>query len=1361
MPKHYLLNECYLHSMGNVVVAHTDELKNFIVAASNQQQDPTADAMRNLTCLNRGLVHIQSNEAPELPLCASSFEPVNDSITVVLGPGEYGIYEVQEFSRQGGVQTLASFPHESKLLSFAHFTESATLVFVFENGDLVTAVYDTDEPVIERVGQIYCEIDSAEWSSDEETLVLVTRQKTVIVFSRDFQCLNDVELKSEDSQLSNHVDVGWGSKETQYRGAGAREEERMMIKNLDLERDANKHDPTMPMYVDKGTLTAMDTHVAEISWRKDCEVFSVSTIETVHDTPRRMIRIFSREGVLEGVSEPVDFHEGQLAWGNNIASIQRKRYDNDENSLDLIFFERNGLRHGEFDTRLPLDAPVEQIAWNSNNEVLAILSQNKVYLWTTKNYHWYLKQELTLPNINYIQWHPEKPLTLLLGTDYRLDIVDFAYKTTTGPSVAPLDLGMNLVIDGNTVNITPLSIAIVPPPMAYRDIDVPENVVDTAVSISHQYYAILTNSAVYIASCDVNTMKSGKHPNVVHETQKSEFAIDGDVLRQVSYIGDELVAVLVDSLGGSRIVLLDTSSTSDVFVKATIEAPTKVVLMKPVADWSKLSYQTIDGAVFTVSKEFNAELQDEDYVSTEVGRFPQLCADYEIATIGGKADEEYEGYSEWAEKKPTNSSVFGLTSNGKLFANSVQLSSSVTSLKISESHLLITTAQHTLRFIHLNTAEFKPLVETADVSSDERIRSIERGSLLVNILPSKSAVILQAPRGNLETINPRIMVLNEVRKDIQQKNYKSAFITCRTHRIDLDLLHDYDPELFFANIELFVKQVERVDYLDLFVSCLHEEDVTETKYKETTSDAEFDEQLKAQQLGPVQQNHKKWADPKASKINKICGAIRDVLLSSAYKTKYLQTIVTAYACEKPSNLESALNLIHTIEDSAQAEKCVVHLCFLQDVNLLYKTALGIYDIKLTLAIAQQSQMDPKEYLPFLQNLYEQTELRRKFMIDTHLQQYEKALGHLAQIYDGCALTEELKNYVLDHELYKVALSIFKYDIVKQDVILELYARSLSSKQEYVEAGLTYELLGLLEDALESYISGQRWKEALAIGEMPAFKDKFEGVADRLVSVLMESHKYCDAARIQHRLGNIPEAVSLYCKDYYYDDAIMIASSENNSRLIQDVVDPALGNGFGTIAELIADCNGQLQSQLRRLRELRDKKEQDPYAFYGQMEDSEAPDNVSLAPSETSTKDSFFTRYTGKTSGTAKTGASRKTTKNKRREERKRAKGKKGTIYEEEYLVMSVGRMIERLDQTKPEAVRLIEGLLRRGKREQAHQIQKNFADLLVHLQESVVEIYEISEKDRERVNDEGEVYYVPEIPIPAISGFPKKNVLDY
>lgn len=1345
-------------------------------------------AMRNLITLNRGLIPISSQTAPDLPILTSTFDPLTNAITVVLGPGEFNTLEVQQFQRTGKSQVLAAFgisEDQGELLSFVHFEDESKCVFIFGNGDIYTASYEEngdyeETTIVECVGSIDPGLLAAQWSHDEETVVLVTKENSVLLLSRQFDSVGEMKLQASDAELSNHVDVGWGSKETQFKGKGARQAERDLIKNLDLERDMNKRDPTMPLYVDDGRLSEFDTkRDITISWRKDCEFFGLSAIELINDVERRIIRVFTRSGELVNVTEPVDGQEGQISWGNLITSVQRQ-VSNPEEDLTVIFFEKNGLRHGQFTSRLnPQEAQIASLEWNANNEALALqTSNNTVQIWTSKNYHWYLKQEITsLTPLTSYKWHQEKPLTLLLSTSTELQVVDLAYKTTTGPSVQGLDIGMNLVVDGTDVGLTPLAMANVPPPMFFREISVEQNVKDVAVSTGNDKFAVLDSDGLSLAEVDLALMnKKGQQPRVVSKLTNIEFCSEVEVARQVAFRSDTTVALLIDDLTQSKshIVIVDVRDLKDPFVKDVIEAPMKVVFLKSSSDWSKIAFECIDGSVYVIN-----ETSEETLELEFVTKFASLCCDFELSTVSSATaneDQEVDEYEQpstlWANNEKSSSSskqytAFGLSSTGKLYANETQLSTGISSIKLTESHLIITTAQHTMRFIHLEAA-IKPLSDSTDTANDERIREIERGSLLVNIIPSKAAVVLQAPRGNLETINPRILILATVRNDIKEKNYKAAFVTCRTHRIDLDLLYDYDPVLFANSVELFVNQIEKVEYLDLFVSCLHEEDVTKTKYVETKSDEESDALVLKHQAEKQKQQQQKctpkggnWIDPKDSKVNKICELILSVLLTEPYCEKYLQTIITAYACEKPANLEAALTLISQLSDQITKEKAVVHLCFLQDVNLLYKVSLGLYDIKLTLAIAQQSQKDPKEYLPFLQNLFDQTELRRKFLIDDFLGKHEKALIHLVQIVSG-EITEELKSYVVKHELYKAALSQYKGENKQQNVMLCLFAKFLYSKQNYSESGLTYELLGMNTEALESYISGQRWREAFSIlTKIPEqSQEQLQEVCDRLITALNEAHQYSSVARIQFQyLKDLPSALTSFCKEYQYEEAILLATSENKLELIEEIIIPGISSGFATVAELIADCKGQITSQLRRLRELRTKKTEDPYAFFGNGED--VADDVSIAPSETSTKESFFTRYTGKTSGTAKTGASRRTVKNKKREERKRARGKKGTIYEEEYLIRSIGRLIERLTQTKPEALRLIEALIRVDKREQAREIQSNFVVISEELKACVGEVFDISEKDRERVDEYGEVYYIPEIERPLVPEFEKLQVLDY
>ncbi|KAH3669453.1 hypothetical protein OGAPHI_001574 [Ogataea philodendri] len=1296
--------------------------------------------MKNLKLLNIGQVVPQSRTYPDLEVLDSVFDVISDSLTFVLGTQESQVLEVQQFMKTGQVNLLASLSVNEfdKMIMFAHFEDTHQLVIIFEQGDIMNAVYDETNPdpdttMVEIVGSIDCGIKAAKWSPDEETLAVLTQENNLVLLTRTFEPIAEKYLNPQDINTSTHVSVGWGKKETQFKGKGAKqlERDRLALKNAGLNIDSDHailHDPTVAE-VQQGQVSEFDSFKSDISWRGDSQYVSLSNVEEIEPgQDRRVIRVYSREGELDSCSEAVDGHEEGLAWkpqGSLIAST-RRRFEEEINEqvVDLIFFERNGLRHGEFPTQLPENSKILQLDWSCNSEMLAFRLYNRIQIWTTKNYHWYLKQEIYTSSgeeTEFLKFHPENPTRIMFGTNKHIEIVDMAYSLGLGPTSSPYDVGMALVADGPECKITPLGLANVPPPSSLREVLTEDNLVDVGVSRSNSLFALLSYSGVSFATVDLDKIIRGNEPVIRSRLLKTNFGQPLDRPRQICCVEDNLVAVLFDSNQFSRLALISVVDVEQPTVVNILDIfPPKPVLLKPTADFSELTYETSDGSVYL--------LDSINFEATKIGQFPQLCSDYWVSSIDEK---RY---------------CFGLSSTGKLYVNQMLACSGVTSFLVTDSYLLYTTAKHQLKFVHMDhEIDQNPFDENEE---DERTRMIERGSLLVTAIPSKAVVVLQAPRGNLETIHPRIMILTEVRHLIKHKQYKEAFIVCRTHRIALDILHDYDSESFFKNVELFIKDIKKPEHIELFLSTLLEEDVVETKYRET-------ETTIAQDFSQLEISEYKKPTGK-EKISKICEAVLSVLLTPAYKSKYLQTIITAYACQHPPKTTQALELIGSFKDEAETEKAVQHLCFLLDVNMLYEEALGIYNVPLTLVIAQQSQKDPKEYLPFLQKLHVQPDLTKKFMIDEYLKKYEKALDSLVQY----ASDDEILEFVIEHSLYKHALALYRYTKDKFDLVMKSYADHLHESREYGDAALAYETLSMKKEALENHVLARNWEQAVVL----AIHDNqlLEDTCTRLVALLTDTHEYTAAAYIQLKfLNNIEESLKLYCSNHQYAHAIMLCYQEKKEQLVESVVDPALGEGFGIIADLLADCKGQVNSQLGRLRELRSKKQEDPFAYYGEMAENDTPDNVSIAASETSTKESFFTRYTGKTQGTAKTGASRRTAKNRRREERKKARGKKGTIYEEEYLVKSVGRLVERLDQTQPEALRLIDGLVRRNMMHQAYEIQKNFVELRQLLQEHIKEIYDISEKDRERIDDNGLVYLVPELPVPEIVAFPKRSLLDY
>lgn len=240
-------------------------------------------------------------------------------------------------------------------------------------------------------------------------------------------------------------------------------------------------------------------------------------------------------------------------------------------------------------------------------------------------------------------------------------------------------------------------------------------------------------------------------------------------------------------------------------------------------------------------------------------------------------------------------------------------------------------------------------------------------------------------------------------------------------------------------------------------------------------------------------------------------------------------------------------------------------------------------------------------------------------------------------------------------------------------------------------------------------------------------------ATNLATTLVEENKdYISASQIySEHLHDIPTAARLLCRGSRFSDASRLLTFNGVQSLVPEIVDSGLADAMGTMTDLLADFRSQLQAQVPRIGELRIRRIQDPLAYFGgdpAMADGaggvDIPDNVSLAATDASTLagKSMFTRYTGQTSS-GKTTTSRQSSRNRRKEERKRARGKKGTVYEEEYLVNSVRRLIERVSSTVPEVENLVDSLLRRGMRERAAAIERAMSEVLKLCGETQEEVF--------------------------------------
>lgn len=917
----------------------------------------------------------------------------------------------------------------------------------------------------------------------------------------------------------------------------------------------------------------------------------------------------------------------------------------------IQFFERNGLRRYE----LPLSDGklIESITWSANSAVLAVQYSARIDLYTQKNWHWYRKQRIEMTGVR-AYWHPEKPVTLLAYTPAEIQIRTYQLATSS-----TLD-GLTAVVDGDEIRVTPMKYASVPPPMAFA-----------SFKASGQIYAVACHGDATVSLA----------------------LADKVMVLKVDYDSEELVAVYEFGLPSLPKLLsfdadgkVDVALYSDELVHAHENDGVVHVDIRQSCPASVLR----DGCWLSGTKLVDSQ--------GEIADFGQLCTDF--CLVG-------------------SSLAFGLARNGALLFGTDQIATGVTSMLATPTHLILTT-QTKLKFVHLPSAadlsglsgsQYVPTVAEEN-AINEQSREIERGSLLVAAIPDRMCVVLQAPRGNLETVYPRILVLNFVRARVAQLDYKEAFRVCKVHRVDMNLLYDLDPEQFESHIEDVIQQLGTDENTDLFLSSLTDEDVTKTKYIDTN---------KISSAGTD--------GSKPGKANR--------LLTKMFEQLSLPCKITSLALQSPPALAEALEL------AAQSRDLVKHLLFLSEPNKMYRVALGIYKPRLALLVAEQAQMDPKEYLPFLKARDEEPEALSKYNIEVYLKNYEKALEHLLR-FKG-STDEQIVEFVEHHGLHAEALSWIRgSNRPCERIILERQAELLLQKADYTKSGENYEILEMYSSAINAYVLGRQWRRALALANDA---ERMEVVA-RLAEAAEGNKDYGSAATLYAYFLKEPKrAIECYCMANMFDDALL------HSRLhdLMDYTGQLLRESFGSFQEFISDCQQQVSSQLRRLREVREKRGENVLGFDNLEGPPDDFDNLSIAGTET-TNASAFTRYTDKSSvNTAATNATRRTVKNKRRLERKKARGKKGSVYEEDYLISSTTRLVERLSTNRKDIEQLVSALNRTDMVIYAQQLITEFGKVVTALEEHLDEIFSVDDASCVRYDDSGHEIIIekpvkPEIP---------------
>ena len=725
-----------------------------------------------------------------------------------------------------------------------------------------------------------------------------------------------------------------------------------------------------------------------VSWRGDGNYFAVNSMRD----GIRNITVWERTGSLHSVGEQMKDISSIVSWrpcGDLIASSQIL-----PNKQEIIFYERNGLRHGEF--TIKDKSTILDIKWNVDSHIIAVLlnpidNNNlfKIQLWYRSNYHWFLKQELLYETkgVQYV-WDSEDATILhVLTEDGKYNEIKYDWYYDVTSNIDSSNPGLVSMIDGNNLLFSPLKYMVVPPPMSASN-----NILDTSIlsvfySSDYIVGVQLNNNTIefYKSKAENNTIGSNnKIPEYPFSTpmvfvgkiSSTTPKLSFNSLKQICLMEDfQLIAIQSNSYSNDNIIYikLDSSNKETITITNIITTRTnkKILRLYGNAKVNKTHcvVEYIDGSL----QSFNIECDNETERLTsfeDISSLPSPCSQISTAIVAGNKEV-----------------IIGLDSRSRLYINNKLLSSECNSFVIHDVFLIFTTITNLIRFIPLfdpnlllpptaTTTTTTVATTTTQTSShityDFTMREVERGSCLVTVISNDAKVVLQLPRGNLEVIYPRILVLHQIALYLDKLDYLSAFLSCRKHRIDMNLLYDYNPSQFLANVSLFIQQINQEDYLNLFISSLSNTDVTVNLYTNINKSSSTLEANKSElTVIKTTTNNKSTV---SDKVNIICDKMREELQLTK-ETKYLLCILTTYVKKNPPELEEVLELIRSLREkdtiidvnatsnststsatsNITGESALKYVCWLVDVDKLYDVALGMYDFDLVIMVAQKSQ----------------------------------------------------------------------------------------------------------------------------------------------------------------------------------------------------------------------------------------------------------------------------------------------------------------------------------------------------------------------------------------------------------------------
>lgn len=1211
-------------------------------------------------------------------------------------------------------------------------------------------IFDLYEKEVTKYLDLGIKIETFSWSPDHLVFVLLTGD-SLILMTRTFYKITEKSLYPDEFGESKPINVGWGSKETQFHGSEG--------------KDAAKVKKIEP----KRALAYDDGH-PRISWRSQEDKYYFVTSSLHPNKGFRQIRIWSKDGVLQSTSEVKDGLEEPVAWrpGGNIACSQQ-----DANKHKIIFFERNGLQHGEFTLPFrPNTYRVKDLLWNTDGSILLLAAEEiekpsfyQIMLWTCGNYHWYLKQHFSLQNFDpkkslLMKWSSLQPYALYILNQSTQDFFQVNWTFSISCATSKSEDAIVASIDNDNLLVTPFLQMTVPPPMCAYSYTLPYPIQCVCFSTeSPKFCCYMGNFKLaffqkaeiqeeYQLSdqCKMKLVAAGGNGFKAKVQPYSFLGIFNLNLKGIEAFGfslshwtwtneNRLFCVCSYQENGIpyfALILFDISSKlipgQEICGSCISSLKYSVAGICTNTSGSVVAVQFTNGQVMKLNISETSNMSEESLVPwlCDDGShliLPEPCVTMSVMSICKK---DY---------------FLGLSDSAILYCNKTAILPKCTSYYIHDEYLLATTKDHILKFflIDWDLSDLKKL----HLDSNVQLQKIENNAKIIIAPHNSTKVILQMPRGNLETVHPRPLVLSQACKHLDNLHFDKAFELSKVHRIDLNILYDHNPKVFLDNVNLVVDQLKSSTNLNLFLASLRNEDICETLYS-----LAYKGKIRPDKLNL--EHHK---------IDVICNSVREVIEAKNDNRLFL-TYIATYAKKTEPELEEALILLKGMKDSDPKgnqlliDSALNFLLYLVDVNELIDVALGTYDLEITVMVAQKSQKDPKEFLPFYNELKSLEENYRKYKIDMHLRRFKKALQHISKCeehFDECLFL------IRDQRLYIDSLYLFPPSSIRCKIVWKEYGNYLIDKRYYDEAGLVYSRCEDYEKALMAYKESLNWQSMLCAAIQLSYSDdKIVALCIETADKLKSSQKFLEASYLlEQYVKDVEESIVTLIEGCEWNAALLMMSKYRRQDISDSSLKPALLEHYSYLESYIAQLSKDFNIHNERLKVVRIQKQKDAeFASMIKLYDEELFDDGDSIADGTSVATSCA--ESKQLSGSIMT---RKSSKSRRKQKLKKYRLKEGSPDEDLAHIAALSEIIMKIDNLKDNFLNTLKTMVHFGYDEKVKYLQQEMCKLVTMVDTEIPEIWKPSENSQD-----SEMRFGPDSTANSIAAklqSEKKNPINY